>query len=266
MSDIFIPTHGTAHGGGGGQDGYSPSIVEKINTDTEYVLTITDKYHSFDTANLKGAKGADGKMSFEDLTPEQKASLKGDKGDKGDTGETGPTGPAGATGANGSDGFSPTIVVKTSTTDDYILTITDANGSYDTPNLKGSGGGGGGEAGVDGTTFYPSVSQNGIISWTNDGHKENPPAVNIRGPKGETGSIGPQGERGLQGERGPQGETGATGPQGPQGIQGETGATGPAGADGYTPVRGTDYWTSADQTAIISAVLAALPAAESVSV
>lgn len=45
----------------------------------------------------------------------------------------------GAKGDTGADGYSPTITVKTSTADTYILTITDANGSYDTPNLKGSG-------------------------------------------------------------------------------------------------------------------------------
>ena len=32
----------------------------------------------------KGDKGADGTMTFADLTEEQKASLKGDKGDPGD--------------------------------------------------------------------------------------------------------------------------------------------------------------------------------------
>lgn len=53
-------------------------------------------------------------------------------------GDTGPSGPAGA---DGIDGYSPTITIKTSTSDTYILTITDANGSYDTPNLKGSGSG-----------------------------------------------------------------------------------------------------------------------------
>lgn len=67
----------------------------------------------------QGEKGADGKMTFEDLTEEQKASLKGDKGDqgetgpqgpkgdkgdKGDTGETGPQGPKGDTGAQGPKG------------------------------------------------------------------------------------------------------------------------------------------------------------------
>lgn len=61
-------------------------------------------------------------------------------------GETGGRGPAGPSGADGTDGFSPTITVKTSTSDSYVLTITDKNGSYDTPNLKGSGGGGGASA------------------------------------------------------------------------------------------------------------------------
>lgn len=39
------------------------------------------------------------------------------------------------------DGFSPTIEVKAETASEYILTITDKQGSFDTPNLKGSGGG-----------------------------------------------------------------------------------------------------------------------------
>lgn len=49
-------------------------------------------------------------------------------------------------GEAGADGVSPTITVKTSTDDTYILTITDKNGSYDTPNLKASGGSGGASA------------------------------------------------------------------------------------------------------------------------
>ncbi|MBQ1570461.1 MAG: hypothetical protein IIZ78_04995, partial [Clostridiales bacterium] len=52
-------------------------------------------------------------------------------------------------GEDGDDGFSPTITVKSSTSSEYILTITDKNGSYDTPNLKGSGGGGGASALTD---------------------------------------------------------------------------------------------------------------------
>lgn len=131
-----------------------------------------------------------------------------------------------------------------------------------------NGGGGTGVAGEDGATFIPNVSEEGIISWTNDKGLENPEPMNIRGPKGETGpqgeqgpqgetgEQGPQGEQGETGPQGPKGESGATGPQGEQGIQGEkgdkgdTGATGPQGAtgkDGYTPVKGKDYWTETDK-------------------
>lgn len=42
-------------------------------------------------------------------------------------------------------------------------------------------------------------------------------------------------------------------------IRGATGAAGSNGADGYTPVRGTDYWTEADQQSMVDDVLAALP-------
>lgn len=52
----------------------------------------------------EGPKGADGTMTFEDLTPEQKASLKGDKGDKGDAGAAGPQGEPGPKGDKGDPG------------------------------------------------------------------------------------------------------------------------------------------------------------------
>lgn len=41
-----------------------------------------------------------------------------------------------------------------------------------------------GKPGAPGTTFTPSVSEDGVISWTNDGGQENPPAVSIKGPAG----------------------------------------------------------------------------------
>lgn len=56
-------------------------------------------------AGPQGEKGADGTMTFEDLTPEQKASLKGDKGDKGDTGAAGPQGEPGPKGDKGDPGL-----------------------------------------------------------------------------------------------------------------------------------------------------------------
>lgn len=91
------------------------------------------------------------------------------------------------------------------------------------------GGGGGGQ---DGTTFIPSVSEAGVISWTNDGGLPNPDPVNIKGPVGETGPQGATGNQGPAGEPGPQGPKGDTGEQGPAGVPGAKGDPGPAGAAG----------------------------------
>lgn len=71
-----------------------------------------------------------------------------------------------------------------------------------------------------------------------------------RGDKGETGATG---------ATGPKGDTGEQGPQGPKGDKGDKGETGADGANGKTPVKGTDYWTAADKSAMVSDVLAALP-------
>lgn len=62
--------------------------------------------------------------------------------------------------------------------------------------------------------WRPSVSSSGVLSWTNSTSETTPTSVNIKGPKGDTGSQGPKG---------------ATGPQGPQGPKGDTGPQGPAG-------------------------------------
>lgn len=40
-----------------------------------------------------------------------------------------------------------------------------------------------------GYTFFPSVSEDGVISWTNDGGYPNPPPVNIKGEDGKIQSI-----------------------------------------------------------------------------
>ena len=41
----------------------------------------------------------------------------------------------------------------------------------------------------DGATFLPTVSEEGIISWTNDQEKPNPEPRNIKGPKGDVGDT-----------------------------------------------------------------------------
>lgn len=53
--------------------------------------------------------------------------------------------------------------------------------------------------------------------------------------------------------------------KGEKGEKGDTGATGAAGKDGETPVKGVDYWTSADQEQIVQDVITALPVAEGAS-
>lgn len=62
----------------------------------------------------------------------------------------------------------------------------------------------------NGATFTPSVSEEGMLSWTNDKGLDNPDPVNINGK------------------------------------------------DGYTPIKGVDYFTSADQEAIVQQVITAL--------
>lgn len=51
--------------------------------------------------------------------------------------------------------------------------------------------GGDGKPGKDGTTYTPHVSEDGILSWTNDADLPNPEPVNIRGEKGESGIATP---------------------------------------------------------------------------
>ena len=47
-----------------------------------------------------------------------------------------------------------------------------------------------GENGTNGVTFTPSVSEEGVISWTNDGEEENPDPVDIMGPPGAAAGFG----------------------------------------------------------------------------
>ena len=58
----------------------------------------------------------------------------------------------------------------------------------------GTGGAGPkGDKGDDGVTFIPSVSEAGVISWTNNGGLNNPESVNIKGAKGDNGINGTDG-------------------------------------------------------------------------
>ena len=192
-------------------------------------------------ADLKGEKGDTGATGPQGKPGERgPQGNTGPQGPQGETGPQGPTGPAGpegpkgatgpagpdgapgkdgspgkdgADGAPGQDGFSPSASVAETGTG-ATITITDKtgtttaeikNGKDGAPGKAGTNGKDGAD-GADGTTFTPSVSAAGDLSWTNDGGKANPAPVNLKGPQGETGPTGPQGP------------TGATGPQGAPGA------------------------------------------------
>lgn len=197
-------------------------------------------------ADLKGEKGDTGATGPQGKPGERgPQGNTGPQGPQGETGPQGPTGPAGpegpkgatgpagpdgapgkdgspgkdgADGAPGQDGFSPSASVAETGTG-ATITITDKtgtttaeikNGKDGAPGKAGTNGKDGAD-GADGTTFTPSVSAAGDLSWTNDGGKANPAPVNLKGPQGETGPTGPQGETGPAGPAGPTGPQGAPG-------------------------------------------------------
>lgn len=155
-------------------------------------------------ADLKGEKGEKGDTGAPGPQGEPGArGPQGETGQQGPQGETGPAGPDGADGAPGQDGFSPSASVAQTGTG-ATITITDKtgtttaeikNGKDGAPGKDGTNGkdgapgapgtpGTNGTDGKNGTTFTPSVSAAGDLSWTNDGGKANPAPVNLKGPPG----------------------------------------------------------------------------------
>lgn len=138
-------------------------------------------------AALKGADGApgapgkDGTVAFENLTEEQRLSLKGEKGDKGDKGDRGEKGDTGERGPKGADG---------------TMTFSDLTDEQK-QSLKGDKG----DTGEKGDPFtYEDFTVEQLAA--------------LKGEKGDKGDTGPQGVQGPQGERGVQGIPGAKGPAG----------------------------------------------------
>lgn len=91
-------------------------------------------------------------------------------------------------------------------------------------------------AGQNGATFIPSVSADGIISWTNDRELENPKPVNI---KGDIGKDGYTPIKGIDYFDGKDGSDGYTPVKGKDYFDGKDGKD---GVDGKTPVKGVDYF------------------------
>ena len=178
--------------------------------------------------------------------PQGETGPAGPTGPQGETGPAGPAGPQGETGPTGPQGekgeTGKGLVIL-----DYYNTKAELESSVPSPEA-------GDAYGVGTAEPYDIYIYSLTQGWVNNGQLQGPQGpVGPTGPTGPQGEQGPRGEQGIQGEQGPTGETGPTGPEGPQGPQGETGSA------GYTPVRGTDYWTAADQAQMVQDVLAALP-------
>jgi hypothetical protein len=109
-----------------GNDGLGIKSVT-INASNHLIITYDDDTTE-DAGEVQTVQGEDGKSAYEiavehgysGTEEEWLASLKGEDGEE---------------------GFSPTITVKESTSEKYVLTITNKDGSYDTPNLKSGGSG-----------------------------------------------------------------------------------------------------------------------------
>ena len=166
----------------------------------------------------QGEKGDKGDaFAYSDFTSEQLAALKGEKGEKGDTGpqgpkgDTGETGPQGEQGPAGQDGTSYTV-----------------NGLYSTLSALQAAH----PTGSAGDAWFVGTSDSNVVyqwdvdqsAWVNVG--------TLKGPKGDTGQQGPQGDKGDTGPQGPHGDKGDTGAQGPKGDTGDTGSQGPKGDTG----------------------------------
>ena len=206
-----------------------------------------------------GPQGAPGSVTFDELTEEQLAMLKGEKGDPGEPGpkgDTGPEGPQGIQGPKGETGATGATGPQGPKGDTGAQGAQGATGPQGPKGEKGETGpqgpkgekgdmGPAGPAGSDGVDGVGIQSVEQTTTSTEDGGTNVVTVTKTdgttstfyvrNGSQGSTGPAGPQGEtgpQGPQGETGPQGPKGDTGDTGPKGPQGETGAQGPQGIQG----------------------------------
>ena len=213
----------------------APDVEVETDTETEYRLKFTSKERSIVTPNLKGQS-----LIWDEMTPEERAALKGERGE------------------DGVDGIDGTSVAEATigATGHLILTLTDGT-TVDCGNAKGEQGaaftydmftraqleslrGEQGIQGEDGKPFqvaktYGSISEMNLDFDNPDvdegsfvlisSNEQDPDNAKLfvkgenaygyitdlsgaQGIKGDRGLQGIQGERGLQGKRGLTGDTG----------------------------------------------------------
>ena len=267
-------------GGGGG------SVSMRV--DNGYIQYSTDGGASWNdliaTAELQGTKGDPGddgltphigdngnwylgdtdtgKPSRGETGPQGHKGDTGDAGPQGPRGEQGPQGPAGPAGADGKDGAGMDITGATVGQIAKITAVDDTGKptAWEAADITLPGGGSGSVA-VDSTLTVSGQAAD--AKATGDA---------IRSLSEEIADI-PSGKDGVGIQSVEQTTTSAedggtnvvtvTKTDGTTSTfsikNGSKGSTGQAGADGHTPIKGTDYWTEADQQAIVDDVLAALP-------
>lgn len=263
--------------GADGADGFSPS-AKVAQTSSGATITITDKSG---TTTATVANGKDGKDGSDGYTP-----VKGVDYFDGQPGKDGADGSPGKDGSNGKDGISPTVAVSKSGAVTTV-TITDKDGAK-TATIYDGVDGDNGEPGInwcgewDSLTAYKAgdaVIYKGSAYIANDEAEDGAPngiepdndlfgIWDLLAQKGSDGSPGAAGTsvtvKSVSESTADGGSNVVTFSDGKtvtikNGSKGSTGSPGANGADGKTPVKGTDYFTSADKAEMVSAVIAALP-------
>lgn len=152
-----------------GEDGgyYTPSVSE--NGDLSWSPSQEDM-PEISPVNIRGPQGIEGKQGIQG--PEGKQGIQGIEG------KQGPEGPAGDPGVH--------VGTEEPVSDDVRVWV-DPEGEY--PDFGGA-------------TFTPHLSEDGVLSWTNDKGLINPPPVMIKGRDGVDGKDGSVGVLSFQSRTG----------------------------------------------------------------
>lgn len=214
-------------------------IVPSVNSAGVITWELQDEPIAPSPMNIRGPQGVQGVQGAQGLQGERgPQGIQGPAGPQGIQGEQGPIGPAGATGPAGPVGASGAKGEKGDKGDSGVYYGTEEPGeTYDVwINPNGSG--------VE-LVFADDVQQ--MINEATEGMLTDIDITTEQTAGGATITIGSKTVT-LQ-----------NGADGQDGADGQNGAD---GQDGYTPQRGVDYWTDADKTEMVQAVIAAMPTAE----
>lgn len=250
--------------GKNGQDGVSPVVSVSAITGG-HRITITDKNGTKTVDVMDGEDGKNGSNGNDGngiksviLNADYTLTLTFDDG----TSYTTPSirGATGSSGSNGKDGTSATHSWNGTT-----LTITSASGTS-SANLKGEKGDKGdkgdsvkgdtGSPGADGVSPTVAVSKSGKVTTVTITDKNGAKTATINdGADGSNGKDGTSVTVKSVSESTADGGSNVVTFSDNKTVTIKNGKTGGKGDPGYTPQKGTDYWTEADQEAIVQQVL-----------